>query len=279
MKIILMGTSWWVIPVFDRIALDHDVVAVFTRAPKPAGRKKIITKSPVHVWAESHGIPVYTNINDLTNPENNIAQPDFIIVASYGVILKQPALEFAKRGIINIHPSLLPLYRGPSPMLTSIYNGDSESGVCLMNMVAAVDAGDIYMCRKFDIGENDTIGVVEEKVGKIAADMIVDYFKDPLSYPARQQSGAPSFSRKFTGQDEVIDWKRNAFDIHNQVRSIGGRTKINGHDVKILETRLSDSNGGTPACGLEILRVQPAGKNPMSWRDFLNGVRGNLEFE
>ncbi len=272
MKIILMGTSDFVVPIFDKVADTHEIMAVFTRAPKPAGRNKIITKSPVHVWAESRGIKVYTNINDfgLDEIQKLKSEIDYILIASYGVILRENVLSFAK--CINIHPSDLPKYRGPSPIISAIYNGDSESAVCLMNLAAEVDTGDVLMRQKFMIGENDTLADTESQISKIAAEMVLEYLRAPEKYIPTQQSGQPSWTRKFNGTDEIIDWSKSPKQIHDQIRSIGGRTKINGIDVKILETKIADGK-------LEIIRIQPAGKKPMGWKDFVNGLRGEkIEF-
>lgn len=268
MQIILMGTSSWVLPIFERVANEHTVTAVFTRAPAPVGRKKILTPSPVHEWANGRNISVYTDINELKTLPN----PDAIVVASYGVILRDWVLEYARLGCINVHPSLLPKYRGPSPMLTPILNGDTESGVCLIQLAAEIDAGDIFMCEKFPIAPNDTIADVEKTVGNLSANMVSGYLANPEKYPAHAQIGEPTFCRKFTGDDEWIDWNKTSTQIHNQIRSIGGRTRVQiGDDIvtaKILETIVK--NDGT----LEIIRLQPAGKNPMSYRDFQNGTRG-----
>jgi methionyl-tRNA formyltransferase len=229
------------------------------------------------------------------------------------VILRDNVLTAAPA--INIHPSLLPKYRGPAPMLTAILNGDFETGVCLMDMAPEVDAGDIHMVRRLEIGENNTVADLESRVSVLSADMLSEYLKNPDAYPPMPQVGEPTFTRKFNAADMEIDWNKTPLEIHNQVRSIGGRTKINGIDVKILETRLkpplvaasgdtppakggrhdtefqSDSvqcappeRGGCPRSGLggasivprnlEILRVQPAGKKPMDWKSFVNGLRG-----
>ncbi len=272
MKLILMGTSNWAVRVFYKVSKSHEIVAVFTRAPKPVGRKQIITKSPVHEWAENCGIKVYTNINDFNNPEiqNLKSEINYILVASYGVILRENVLNFAK--CINIHPSDLPKYRGPSPMITAIYNGDTRSAVCLMKLAAAVDSGDILMRQEFNIGENETALEIESRVSDIAAPMVLEYLRAPEKYPPMPQNGTPSFTRKFTSADEIIDWSRTPKQIHNQIRSITGRTKINGIDVKILETKITDEK-------LEIVRIQPSGKKPMDWKDFVNGLRGaDIEF-
>ena len=261
MKLVLMGTNDFVVPMFDAILnAGHEIMAVFTRAPRPAGRKQILTPSPVNIWANAKNLPVYTNIRDYN------FSPDMIVVVSYGVILRDNVLNSAP--CVNIHPSCLPKYRGPSPIRTAIYNGDTKSAVCLMQVTPDMDAGDIYIQREFDIGENETNTDIENKVSKIGAEILVEYLSNPSGYVPMPQIGTPTYTRKFTGADEIIDWSRGARAIHNQIRALGaGRTKINGTDVKILETRVENNE-------LKIIRIQPAGKKPMDWKSFLNGLRG-----
>jgi methionyl-tRNA formyltransferase len=260
MKVVLMGTPEFVVPVFDAIANRHDVIAVFTRAPKPMGRKHVITKSPVHVWAESRNIPVFHN------PHEYNLSPDMVVVFAYGAILHDNVLNSAP--CVNIHPSLLPKYRGPSPIRTAIKNGDSESGICLMKMTDELDAGDILMCRKFDIDIDDTNETVQEKVSRIATNMIIEYMDTPNKFPPKPQDGKTSYTAKTGVYDEIIDWKKSPIEIHNLVRSMGaGRTKINGVDVKILKTKMNGDK-------LEIVTVQPAGRRPMDLKSFINGLHG-----
>lgn len=262
MKLVLMGTPEFVVPIFDAIYnAGHEIMAVFTRGPKPVGRKQVITKSPVHLWAESHGLPVYNRAS-----EYNFS-PDMVVVVSYGVILRDNVLSSAP--CINIHPSDLPKYRGPSPIKTAIYNGDTHSAVCLMQITPELDAGAVYMRRSFEIGENDTNADIESRVSKIGADMLLEYMANPDLYAPVAQTGTPTFTHKWTGVDEIIDWSHSPRAIHNQIRALGaGRTKINGTDVKILRTRIA------PNGELEIMEIQPAGKRPMDWRSFVNGLRG-----
>lgn len=257
MKLVLMGTNEWAVPIFDRAASEHEIMAVFTRAPKPAGRKMELQKSPVHVWAESRGIPVRHDV------KNYDLKPDFNVVVSYGVILRDNVLGAAPT--INLHPSLLPKYRGPSPMLTAILNGDTDTGVCLMDVTAEVDAGDIHMMRPLKIDINDTNDVLEAKVSEVSADMLSEYLQNPDAFPGKPQVGTPTFTRKFLSSDIDIDWNKSPLEIHNQIRSIGGRTKMRDEDVKIIKTKLTDDGR------LKILSIQPAGKKPMDWKSFLNG--------
>ena len=260
MKVVLMGTPDFVVPIFDAVAKRHEVVAVFTRAPKPVGRKHIITKSPVHIWAESRGLPVYHK------PTEYNFKPDMVFVAAYGAILRDNVLNSAP--CVNLHPSLLPKYRGPSPIRTAIKNGDTETGVCLMKMTPELDAGDILMCRKFDIGIDDTNETVEEKVSRIGSEMIIEYMDAPEKFMPKPQSGKIVYTAKTGVYDEIIDWKKSPIEIHNLVRALGaGRTKINGIDVKILKTKMNGDR-------LEIITVQPVGRRPMDWKSFVNGLRG-----
>ena len=263
MKIILMGTNNFVVPIFDSIANKHEIIAVFTRAPKPAGRKHIITKSPIHQWAENRNLSVYTSIKEF---DNILEKPDMIIVISYGVILRENVLNCAP--CINIHPSSLPKYRGPSPIRTALLNGDKNMDVCLMKMINELDAGDVYMRHSIEIGENDTNETMESKVSLVATEMLNEYLQNSDNFIAQPQIGDATYTRKFTGADEIINWKNTPQQIHNQIRALGcGRTKINGIDVKILETRVENSE-------LKILKIQPSGKKPMDWRSFINGLRG-----
>ena len=261
MKLILMGTPDFVVPIFEGLWRAHKIAAVFTRAPKPVGRKQIMTKSPVHIWAEAHDIPVFTSIKEI----ENAPRPDYIVVVAYGVILKQNVLDFAP--CVNVHYSLLPKYRGAHPVAAAIMNGDVESGVCLQKMALELDTGGILSCEKFSIGENETTADVRIKASAIAVGMLLRYLENPGAYPPMPQVGEPSFAKKEIGDDTSIDWKKSAREIHNRVRAIGGRTTINGIDVKILQTEIQNGE-------LKILRVQPAGKKPMSWNDFMNGQHG-----
>ena len=247
-----MGTNDFVVPVFDNLANNHEIISVFTRAPKPVGRKQILTPSPVHVWAQNRGLVVHTSIKEFDVSKE---KPDMIVVISYGVILRDNVLNAAP--CINIHPSSLPKYRGPSPIRTAILNGDTNMDVCLMAMTSEMDAGDIYIRKNIDIDINDTNEIMESKVANAATDILNQYLANPADYLAKPQIGEPTFTRKFTGTDEIIDWKNTPNQIHNQIRALGcGRTKINGIDVKIL-------------------KIQPAGKKAMDWRSFVNGLHTN----
>jgi len=263
MKLILMGTNDFVVPIFEDLSTKHDIIAVFTRAPKPFGRKHILTPSPVNIWAETKHLPIYTSIKDF---DLVTEKPDFIIVISYGVILRENVLNAAQ--CLNIHPSALPKYRGPSPIKTAILNGDTNMDVCLMKMTSELDAGDVLLRKNILIDDNDTSADVECKVSNVAIEILNEYLSNPTKYIPVPQADGATYTRKFIGDDEIIDWNHTPQQIHNQIRALGcGRTKINGIDVKILETRIDNKE-------LNIIKIQPSGKNPMDWKSFVNGLRG-----
>ncbi len=262
MKLVLMGTNDFVVPIFDDLANKHDIIAVFTRAPKPTGRKHILTPSQVYIWAQSRDLPVHTSIKDFDSLQD---KPDLIVVISYGVILRENVLNAAT--CVNVHPSSLPKYRGPSPIKTAILNGDKDMDVCLMQMTSELDAGDVLLRKNILIGENDTNADMEHKVSDTAIELLNEYIANPEKYTPVPQIGTPIYTHKFTGDDEIIDWHNAPQQIHNQIRALGcGRTKINGVDVKVLESRVENGE-------LKIIKIQPSGKNPMDWRAFVNGLR------
>ena len=263
MKLILMGTNDFVVPIFEDLANKHDIIAVFTRAPKPKGRKHILTPSPVHNWAMSRGVPVHTSIKEFDAINE---KTDFIIVISYGVILRDNVLNAAK--CLNIHPSSLPKYRGPSPIKTALLNGDKDLDVCLMEMTSELDAGDVLLRKNILIDKDDTTPDVENKVSDVSIEILKEYFENPTQYTPIAQTGEIVYTRKFSGDDEIIDWSKTSLEIHNQIRALrAGRTKINGVDVKILETRIENGE-------LKITKIQPNGKKPMDWKSFINGLHG-----
>lgn len=258
-NLILMGTNGFVVPVFDALSKSHNIISVFTRAPKPVGRKHVLTKSPVHIWADEKNIPVHTSIREFDN-----SGADWVFVMSYGVLLSD---EILSRGrFINIHPSFLPKYRGPSPIRTALLNGDKNIGVCLMQIVHDLDAGGVYMCKNINIEDNDTNETLEKRVSSLSIEIINEFFENPERFHLTPQMGDPSYTKKFTSDDEVIDWNKTPEQIHNLIRALGaGRTKINGIDVKILETRIVNGM-------LNITKIQPAGKKAMDWKSFVNGL-------
>lgn len=273
MNLILMGTNDWTVPIFESLFKQHNIVAVFTKAPSMQGRKMILRKSSVHIWAEKNGLQVYTDISDFNKID--ITNIDFSIIISYGVILKENVINSVK--CLNIHPSLLPKYRGASPIQTAILNGNKETGVCLIDINKEVDSGNIYLMKKIDIGINDTCKDLENKIINTSIDILDKYLKDPDLYKSRKQEGDVILTKKFFEKDTKIDWNKSAFEIHNQIRSIGGKCLAselieilkNDFELKIIKTELVDDK-------LRILYIQPSGKKQMDFKSFLNGQRTKI---
>ena len=184
-----MGTNDWVLNSFERLNEEHEVLAVFTTPPRPSGRKMQLTKTPVHIWAEEKGLKVHNDISEYDY------DPDFNIVMSYGVILRDNVLSRART--VNVHPSDLPKYRGPSPMLTAIKNGDESTVICLMDVAPELDAGDVLIRYDIEIHNDDTIQDLEDAVSSASADILSAFLKAPYSYEPVSQEGAVTFTKKF----------------------------------------------------------------------------------
>ena len=267
MKIIYMGTPDFAVPALKALAnSEHEVCAVFTQPDKPRGRKMIMTPPDVKVCAEKLNIPVY-------QPETfkdgkpleiiNKYNPDVIVVAAYGKILPKSVLDSAKYGCINLHGSLLPKYRGASPIQQSVLNGDRETGVTAMQMDVGLDTGDILKVVKTEIGVNETSGELFDR----------------LSHTSKiDKSLCP------------IDFTKPAFEVHNKIRGLNpwpiATTEINGKKIKVHSSLLCEKSGkaGTVistkplivACGeksVELCEIQPEGKKKMTAEAFLAGHR------
>lgn len=287
MNLIFMGTPDFAVPCLEKlIASRHTVSAVFTQPDKPVGRKQILTPPPVKVTAENHGIPVYQP-DSLKNEDSaefiRNLKPDAIIVVAYGKILPKNILNIAKHGCINVHGSILPKYRGAAPIQWAVLNGDRETGVSIMQMDEGLDTGDILSVRKVEIGINDTSEIMFEKLSVIGADELLktlDDIENGCVTTVKQPVGDFFYAEKITKSLSVIDWKESAFNIHNKVRGLQSWpcavTAINGKNVKIHETRLSDKKGNKSGeivdtngvivvccgdgCCIEITELQPEGK-------------------
>lgn len=262
MNLVLLGSGGFVVPVFESLRLEHHILQVFTRKPAKAGRKQIETKTPVHEWAESHGIPVKFDINEFKGEG-----VDYAVVMSYGVIVPDEVL--ARCTFLNVHPSDLPKYRGPAPIRTALRNGDSHSAVCVMKMVEKVDAGDVFIREGFDIGPNETNSDIQHKVAGITIDLLHRFLSNPSAYPPIPQEGEAIITHRTSKEDRTVDLNAmSAWEIHNRIRAYESVfTTIGNTEVKLLQTEV------TPDNKLKIIRIQPCGKKEMDWRTFLNGHR------
>jgi len=284
-----MGSPDFAVPTLDALAkAGHDIVAVYSQPPRPAGRGKDDRKTAVHQRAEQLGIEVRTPRSLRNEDEQGRFRgldADLGVVAAYGLILPAPILEAPKAGCINVHASLLPRWRGAAPIQRAILAGDDLSGVTIMRMDEGLDTGPMLLTRELDI-RGKTAGQVTEEMAKLGADTLVAWLEQPTS-PVPQPEDGATYARKIDKAEARIDWSRDADEIERQVRAFapapGAWFEASGERLKLLSAAVADG-GGTPgevldndltiACGsgaIRPLRVQRAGRGPMTSGELLRG--------
>lgn len=299
MRIVFMGTPDFSVPCLRALVESkHDVVGVICQPDKPVGRKQILTPPPVKTEALSHGLRVLqptTLRNGAGRAILEELQPDLVIVVAYGKILPPDFLSYPKYGCVNVHASLLPRYRGASPIHWAILNGDAETGVTTMQMDEGMDTGDILLVKKVPIGPDDTAEELFETLSHVGAEAMLETIEAVEAgtlHPVKQDNSKAVNVGLLTKQLGEIDWSKPAQQIHNQIRGLyswpGAYTYWNGAVLKIHKARLSaqscskapgtvvQTKGGLlVACGdgrcVELLEVQLAGKKRMDAMAFLNG--------
>lgn len=300
-KIIFMGTPHFAVPILQALLAEpsYDVVGVVTQPDRPVGRKHVLTPSPVKEVALAAGRPIFQP-EKLSGSEDLKAlvalEADLIITAAYGQFLPSQLLNSARIAAINVHASLLPKYRGGAPIHYALLNGDQETGVTIMYMVKAMDAGDILAQKRLPIGPNETTGDLFLKLSDLGRDLLVATLPKLI---AGQLVGQPQDEREVVlaptikPEQEVLDFEQPAQVIHNHVRALSpfpvAHTWLQGGRTKIQKTHLvgerTDLPAGTVvkktkkelwlAAGdgqvLAIDELQPAGKAKMSIAAYLNG--------
>lgn len=302
MKIVFMGTPDFAVPCLEKlIEAKHEVAAVFTQPDKPVGRKQILTPPDVKVCAQKHNIPVYQPEKIKGSNSADIIKeiaPDVIIVVAYGKILPKEILEAAPHGCINVHASLLPLYRGAAPIQWAVLNGDKETGVSIMQMDEGLDTGDVLYVEKTEIGVNETSAELFERLSVIGANALVktlDIIKKGTVVATKQSDIECEYASMINKSMCPINWNESADKIHNQVRGLQtwpvATTTVNTKSLKIHKTVHTDitankageivdnKNRLIVCCGdghcLEILELQLDGKKRMDTKSFLQG--NNIE--
>jgi methionyl-tRNA formyltransferase len=295
LNIVFMGTPDFAVPALDILTQFHNVIAVYTKEPKPVGRKMILTKSPIHQLSEQKNIPVYTPKN--FKQEDTIAtlknlNPDMIIVAAYGIILPQSVLDIPPLGCINIHASILPNLRGANPIQRAILNGDKTTGITIMKMDAGMDTGDILLPHETEIDENITYGELENKLSEIGKNLIIEYLDKRENLTPKKQPNNFTIAPKLNKEESKINWEKNANEIHNLIRGLSpypiANFTHNENIIKVIKSEIIKEKNTSPigtilnknmdiACGnntiLRILEVQKIGGKPMKIKDFLNGYK------
>lgn len=293
LRLIFMGTPDFAVPALKALGKrDHTIVAVYSQPPRPAGRGMAEKKSPVHLWAEEMGIPVFTpknfkNQNDITAFQDHGA--DFAVVAAYGLLLPGAILKAPRYGCINIHASLLPRGRGASPIQAAILAGDEVSGISIMQMEKGLDTGPVFLAKSIGISRDETAGTLHDRLATLAADMIVpalNTITDGLKANP-QDDGKATYAPKISKDDSKIDWNKSAPEIDRAVRAFtpfpGAWFTLGDKRIRILEGVATRGQGQpgevldatlTIACGkgaYRIGRLQKEGKKPMTAEEFLRG--------
>lgn len=310
-SILFMGTPAFAVPSLEAlISAGYKIVGVVTQPDRPQGRKKVLTPTPVKEAALRHGLPVLQP-QRLRAPEA-VAEvaalaPDLIVTAAYGQILPKSVLDLPRFGCLNVHGSLLPKYRGGAPIQRAIINGEKETGITLMYMAEGLDTGDMIARAVVPIEDEDTSGMLFEKLSEAGAKLLVEQLPSILAGTSDripQNDEESTYASNLTREDERIDWSASSRAIYDRVRGLvpfaGGFTTWNGEVFKIWAvakpdaeygnaegTVAGDGGGQAPGTvlslspqGIEVktgdgsvwlTRVQPAGKKAMEAEEFIRG--------
>jgi len=302
MRIIFFGTPAFAERSLARLVESrHRVVAVVTRADRPRGRGQKVLPSPVKAYAEARGIPVLQPErirDDGFLREISAMNADLAVVAAYGKILPQPLIDAPRLGTINVHASLLPRWRGAAPVHRAILAGDAETGVTIMRVVQALDAGPMLSSRRTSIGHEETSADLEVRLASIGADLLVETVDameaGPLAETPQPESGV-TYAARLEKHESRVDWNRPATEIHDQIRGLQpwplASVVLNGRRLLLLGAEVggeasSRVEPGTVASvepagivvaaasgTVRITRLKLEGKPAVSAKDFLNGHR------
>ena len=299
MVIAFFGTPQFAVPTLEAlIASRHQVAVVVTQPDRRRGRGQKVTDAPVKAAARQHAIRVYQP-DRLRNPEviDTLRgyNPDIGVVAAYGKLIPADLLSLPRLGMVNVHASLLPKYRGAAPVHRAIINGDTETGVTIMQVVEALDAGDRLAKTARPIGPDDTSEDLERALADDGARLLRDVLDQIEAGTVRavaQDSAASTYASRLTKEEGLIDWTLSAQQIHDRVRGLypwpHAYSLLDGMRVVILKTIVGGSAlHGTPGTVVGVTRdaievvtgngpiviteLQPEGRRPMSTRDFLAG--------
>jgi methionyl-tRNA formyltransferase len=300
MRLIFMGTPGFSVPALDALAAaGHDIAAVYSQPPRPAGRGKAPRPSLIARRAEALGLEVRTptRLRDAAEQAAFAAlDADVAVVVAYGLILPQAVLDAPRLGCLNIHASLLPRWRGAAPIQRVILAGDAATGVSIMEMEAGLDTGPVLLDEVVPISPDDTAGTLHDRLAPLGARLIVEALarREDLAPRPQPETGA-TYAAKIDKAEARIDWARPAVEIDRLVRAMapapGAWCEMAGERVKVLAVRLAEGagppgavldDGLTVACGAGALRLgvlQRAGGRPLDAGDFLRGfpvARGSV---
>ncbi len=299
-----MGTPDFAVPSLDLLNKHHDIVGVFTKIDKPNMRGKKIKFTPVKEYALENEITVYQPNSVRTEETLNLVKeinPDLIVVVAYGKILPKELIDIPKYGVINVHSSLLPKYRGAAPIHAAIINGDTESGVSIMYIAEELDAGDVILQGKTTINEEDTLETLHDRLMDIGAKTLleaVDLIEEEKAPRIPQNHEEATFVRPFKKEDCEINWEQENFKIYNFVRGMNpfpsAHTYSEGKMYKIYKVeKISREYEGEPGEIVELLKgrgpvvktgngsliiteAKPENKKKLTGSDLVNGNYFNI---
>ncbi|KRQ11706.1 methionyl-tRNA formyltransferase [Bradyrhizobium manausense] len=296
LRLIFMGTPDFSVPtLLELVAHGHEIVAVYTRAPKPGGRRGLqMQPTPIEEAARKLGVPVLTP-KTLKTPEAleefRAFDADAAVVVAYGMILPQAILDTPRLGCYNLHASLLPRWRGAAPINRAIMAGDAESGVMVMKMDAGLDTGDVAMAERLPITDNMTAADLHDRLARLGADLMVRAMaaldRGGLQLKTQREDGV-TYAAKIDKAEARIDWSKPAHAVLRHIHGLspfpGAWAGLENARVKILRCELAKGSGApgavlddqlTVACGegaIRILELQREGKGRMQAADFLRGT-------
>jgi methionyl-tRNA formyltransferase len=296
MRLIFMGTPDFAVPtLIEIVGRGHEVVAVYTRAPKPAGRGMDLQPTPIEREARGFGIPVLTPKtlrSDEAAAQFRAHSADAAVVVAYGLILPVAILEAVPLGCFNVHASLLPRWRGAAPINRAIMAGDAESGVTVMRMEEGLDTGPMAMAERLAVGADMTAGDLHDMLARLGADLMVRALgaleRGSLQLTPQPDAGV-TYAAKIDKGETRIDWGKPWRDVHDRIRGLspfpGAWFEHTGARIKVLRSTRGEGAGApgavlddrlTIACGegaVRLTEVQRAGKQPMKVEEFLRGAK------
>jgi methionyl-tRNA formyltransferase len=258
--------------VLERLADKHDVAFLITRPDRPRGRGRRVGAPPAKETAERLGIEVRQP--ERLDESVELGDVDAVVVAAYGALIPESLLERALW--LNVHPSLLPRWRGAAPVERAIMAGDSETGVTIHRTTPELDAGPIAAQRAFPIGPDDDAGTVYEQAGALAATLLDDVLADAPDFRDQPSDGV-TYAERLVAEDRELDWERPPEELLNRIRAlsphIGARGRLGGRRLTIWRARPARADAVLVAGGLELVEVQPEGRRRMTGEEYLRGVR------
>ena len=299
MKVVFMGTPDFAVPALQAIAAEHEVIAVYTQPPREAGRGNKILKTPVNLAAEALDIPVKTPLSlkkAEVQEELRALGADIAVVAAYGLILPKAVLEMFPKGVVNIHASLLPRWRGAAPIQRAIEAGDEKSGVTIMMVDEGLDTGDMLLKGEVAIDEHTTGEILHDKLAETGKNLILETLRNIDSLkPEKQDDALACYAKKLEKSEAKLDFNRPAAELERKIRAFnpypGAYFEYGGERFKVFAAEVLDDNAGMEPGALVpndsglliechpgmlfVTEIQRQGKKAMPTEELLRG----FEFE